>query len=141
MDDFDPAAFREAFLKANANEPYIASQLADVIRSLMRAVSSEEASSGIHAASEKMAFVSDLIARSPEPLTWYGLIKEAVAEIQGCIPDDPNDRKFIGAAKCGMKYLVESSATDNAARGRASKRLSEFQRAFRWSTEARGGRL
>jgi hypothetical protein len=141
MDDFDPAAYREAFLQANANEPFIASQLADVIRALIRAVSSDEGSSGIYAASEKMKFISDLIARSPDPITWYGLFNDAVHEIQHCIPDDPDDRKYINAAKRGMKYLVESSATDNVARGRASKRLREFQNAIRWSTEARGGRL
>jgi len=141
MEDFDPKTYREAFLQANANEPFIASELADVLRYLMRAVSSDDPSGGLYSASEKMNFVGDLIARSSEPISWYSLFREAVNEIQDCIPDDPDDRKYIAAAKRGMKYLVESSATDNAARGRASKRLDEFLSAIRWSVEARGGRL
>ena len=141
MEGFDPKAYREAFFQANANEPFIAHQLADVVRYLMRAVSSDDPAGGISSAAEKMSFVNDLIARSPEPLSWYRLFAEAVAGIQECIPEDPDERKFIAAAKRGTKYLVESSATDNAGRGRASKRLEEFRQAIRWSVEARGGRL
>lgn len=141
MDEFDPKAYHEAFLQANANGPFIASELADVIRSLMRAVSSDDSSGAIHAASEKMTFIGDFLARSPEPLSWHGLIREAVDEIKEQLPDDDDDRKLIHAAKRGVKYLVESSATDNAARGRASKRLDDFRQAIRWSMEARGGRL
>lgn len=134
MDDFDPSDFQEAFLQANANEPFISSQFADFVRCLMRAVSSDEPSNGIYAASEKMVFVNELISRSSERLTWYGLISAAVAEIHSCMPDAPHHQKYVSAAKRGVKYLVESSATDNAAGGRAAKRLSEFQQAMLCAT-------
>ena len=141
MDEFDAKSFREVFLDANANEPFIAAQLADVIRYLMRAVTSEDPSSGLHSASEKMKFVAELLPRMQEPTSWYRLFTAAVEDIQRGIPDDPDERRFISAAKRGTKYLIESSATDGAARGRASRRLEEFRQAIRWSVEARGGRL
>ena len=141
MEDFDGKSFRETFLQANANQPFIASQLADVVRYLVRAVSSDDPSGGLYSASEKMNFVCGVISRSSEPLSWYSLFTEAVSKIQEAIPDDPDDRKFIAAAKRGTKYLVESSATDGAARGRASQRLNEFRQAIRRSIETRGSRL
>jgi len=137
MDDED---FGEAFLKANARPEFIASELADVIRYLMRAVSADDVSGPIYQASEKMNFVADLLQRCPDPVSWYGMFSDAVEEIQNCIPDDPDDRRYVYAAKRGTKYLVELSATDNAARGRAARRLDEFRDAIRWSEEARGGR-
>ena len=134
----DGEAFREAFLKANARPEFIASEFADVIRYLMRGVSADDTSGPIYQASEKMKFVADLLERCPEPISWYSLFRDAIAEIQECIPDDPDDRRYIHAAKRGTMYLIESSATDNAARGRAARRLDEFRTAIRWSDEARG---
>ena len=141
MSDSDASEFREAFLKANANEDFIVGQLADLIRHLLRAVSSDNSSSAAHSAAETMKFVGELAARCPEPLSWYRLLSAAVDEIKNNIPDDPHDRKFLDAATRGIKYFVESSATDNAARGRASRRHREFLDAIRWSMESRGGKL
>jgi len=132
--------FREAFLQANARPDFIAGEFADVVRYLMRAVSADDTSGPMYQASEKMKFVADLLQRCPEPVSWYRLFSDAVEEIQSCIPDDPDDRRYIHAAKRGTKYLVEASATDNAARGRAARRLDEFRTAIHWSEEARGKR-
>jgi len=131
--------FREAFLQANARLDFIADQFADVIRDLMRAVSADDAAGPLYKASEKMNFVADLLRRCPDNVSWYSLFSEAVEQIQSCIPDDPDDRRYIHAAKRGTKYLIECSATDNAARGRSARRLDEFRSAIKWSEEARGG--
>ncbi|EZP66164.1 hypothetical protein BV96_04587 [Sphingomonas paucimobilis] len=136
----DSEDFREAFLQANARPEFISSEFADVIRYLMRAVSADDGNGPIYQASEKMKFVADLLQRCPDPVSWYGMFSDAVEEIQNSIPDDPDDRRYVHAAKRGTKYLVELSATDNAARGRAARRLDEFRDAIRWSEEAPGGR-
>lgn len=136
----DGEDFREAFLHANANAEFIADEFADVIRDLMRAVSSDDGGGSVYQASERMKFVVGLLQRCPEPIGWYRMFSEAVEEIQNCIPDDPDDRRYVHAAKRGTKYLVELSATDNAARGRSARRLQEFRDAIRWSEEARGER-
>jgi hypothetical protein len=141
MNDFDPAEFREAFLVANANEDFIVGQLASVIRDLMRAVSSDDSSGGVYSAAKAMKFIGDLLARCQEQPSWYRLLSAAVEDIKANIPDDPDDRKFIDAATRGIKYFVEASATDNAAKGRASRRHQEFRDAIRRSLESRGGRL
>jgi hypothetical protein len=140
MGDDDNDDFREAFLRANAREDFIVAQLADMLRDLMRAVSSDDVSGKAWSAGEQMTFVCKLIARSETPLSWHRLMSDAVRSITDNIPEDPDDQKLISAAKRGMKYLVECSATDNAARGRASKRRTEFEDAIRWSQEARGRR-
>lgn len=137
MNDRD---FGEAFLQANARPDFIASQFADVIRSLMRAVSADGASDAVYRASEKMQFVADLLQRCPEPVTWHGMFAGAVEEMQSLIPDDDDDRRYVRAAKRGTKYLVELSCSDPAARGRSAKRQSEFQDTIHWIEESRGGR-
>lgn len=136
----DGEDFREAFLQANARPDFIASEFADVVRCLMRAVSADDGRGSVYQASEKMKFIADLMQRCPEPVSWYGMFFAAVEEIQNRIPDDRDDHPYILAAKCGTKYLVELTATDNAARGRCRQRLEEFRDAIRWSDEARGGR-
>jgi len=128
MSDFDPTKFHGAFLAANANERFIVVQLADVIRDLMRAVSSDNSSGGVYSAAEKMGFVGELLTRCQEPLSWRRLLKNAVEEIKANIPDDPDDRRLVEAATRGI----------NAARGRASRRLQEFRDAVFWSMESRG---
>jgi len=137
MDDAD---FGEAFLQANARPDFIASQFADVIRSLMRAVSADGASDAVYRASEKMKFVTDLLQRCSERVTWHGMFTGAVEEIQSAIPEDDDDRRYVRAAKRGTKYLVELSCTDPAASGRASKRQNEFRDTIRWIEESRSGR-
>jgi hypothetical protein len=132
----DNSEFREAFLQANARPDFIASEFANVIRYLMRAVSADDGGS-VAEASEKMQFVNQLLQRCQEPVSWYGIFSEAVKEMQEFIPADPDDRRYVHAAKRGTKYLVELSATDGAAGGRAARRLREFHDAIRWSEEAR----
>ena len=129
--------FHERFLQANARPDIAASHFADVVRNLIRAVAADDPSRPSHAAAQEMKHVIELLLRCQEPVGWYWLVSEAVREIQDCLPDDPDDRRYINAAKRGMKYLAESSATDNAARGRASRRFEEFRNAIRWSEENR----
>lgn len=129
----------ERFLKANANSDFIAGHFADVVRNLIRAVAANDPSRPLYLAAEEMRFVIELLQRCEKPVTWYSLFIDAIASIQAHLPDDPDDRKYIRAAQDGMKYLVESSATDNAARGRASRRLSEFMSMIDYSQKARRG--
>src|SRR5215469_15013231 len=65
------------------------------------------------------------------PISWHSLFADAVENIQRLLPEDADDRRYIRAA--------QSSATDNASRGRASRRLSEFIATMEYSREARCG--
>lgn len=118
--------FSEQFLKANANPEFITHRFADVVRDLMRCVAADEPSRPLYSAAEGMKFVMELLKRCENPVTWYSIFTSAVASIHQMLPEDGDDRLYLRAARDGLKYLVESSATDNAARGRASRRLSEF---------------
>jgi hypothetical protein len=133
--------FREIYLKANARPEYIKSCLADVIRNLMRAVAADDHIRGSFAASEELIQVFELIKRCDEHINFHSLMSAAVDEIKECLPEDRDDRRYIRAAQQGVKYLVESSATDNAARGRASQRLSNFLAMIEFSARARRGHL
>lgn len=135
MDESERKAHYEAFLAENASEEVIVEELANVLRELMRAVSSDGYSSGAGSAAKGMKLVGDLLAHSKEPLSWHRLLLFAVDSIKEKLPDNPYDRKFIDAAMRGIKYVAESSATDNAAKGRASKRRGEFEQAIRWALE------
>lgn len=137
MDDHD---FGEAFLQANAKPDVIASHFADVIRDLMRAVSTDGNVGPVYEASEKMKMAVELLQRCPERPSWHRLFHDAVIEIQSSIADNADPRDYIRAAKRGTKYLVEVSASDSGARGRSSRRLNEFQEAFRWSEATRNER-
>lgn len=119
-------ALREAFLTANANREFIAEQLADVIRNLVRAFAANDPSRPIYYAAEKMDLVMDLVRRCEDPLSWHGLFTSAIADIHNAIPPENHERGYVATAQSAMKYLVEISSTDNAARGRASRRLHEF---------------
>jgi len=129
--------FRERFLKANANPGHIASRFADVLRNLMRSVAANDPSRALYYAAEDMKFVADLLERCEQPMSWHSLFADAVENIQRMLPEDTDDKRYSRAAQDGVKYLVESSATDNAARGRASRRLSEFIATIEYSRDAR----
>ena len=119
----------EAFLNANANEGFIASQMAEVIRKLMRAASS--ANGSLYEASEQMKFIHDLISRMESEVSWWHVLHSAIEEIRSNLPSDKYNERYVHAAERGIKFFVESSAGDNGAKGRASKRISEFQQAIR----------
>ncbi|MBQ1498416.1 MAG: hypothetical protein IIZ38_08880 [Sphingomonas sp.] len=133
----DAENFREAFLYANANRDFISSELADVLRYLVRAMVADDPSSSLSGAAQKMSFVEDLLQRCQEPLTWYDLFQASVDDIRNGIPDDADEWRYIRAAKKGTKYLVEGSARDNLAAARASKAFDAFRNAIKWSDEAR----
>lgn len=134
----DQDSFREAFLCANANREFIVGEFADVVRSLVRAFASTESSRAISDAATRMEFVAELLKRCDDHITWYNMFSGAISEIHGCMPDDRIGGGYVHAGRAGTKYLIESSATDGAARGRASRRLQEFQTAARWALERRG---
>ena len=133
----DGDTFREAFLQANARPDFISGEFAEALRYLIRAVAADDSSGALYSASEKTTFLMDLIQRCPEGLSWYSIFSEAVGEIKEAIPQDTDDRRYVHAARRGMKYFVELSSNDGFASARASKAYDGFCQAMRWSDEAR----
>lgn len=130
--------FRESFLRANANLDFISYQFADVIRNLMRATAAGDPSSTIYKAAEKMNFVADLLSRTDEKFGFYHVFEKAVSDLRNDDDRESNvETAIVAAAKDGVKFLVERSCDDNAARGRASRRRQEFLSAIRWIEEER----
>jgi len=125
--------YREQFLQANARSEYITAEVTEVIRNLLRAVAADDPSSATWKAAEQMDTVVELIKRYDQPLNFYGIMLAAVKDFQENLPEQEWDRDYVRAAQQGIKYLTEISATDNAARGRASKRLDEFRSAMEWT--------
>ncbi len=116
-------------LKQNANRKFIASEMAEVVRDLMRAVSSDHDKG--YKAARKMDNVAMLLEHCDEPLSWWDLFADAIELIK----DNEHNSNSASAdqeiAKAAIKYFVESTATDNAALGRTAKRLNELQGAIR----------
>jgi hypothetical protein len=116
--------FSEAFLCANANRQFIAPQMADVLLELIRDAASEDGTG--FKASEKMDFVSQLLQRCDEPLSWWNLFSDALGVLRANRRENGLDDEYLRAATRGIKYFAESSAGDPAARARASRRRDEF---------------
>lgn len=125
-EEFD---YREAFLKANARNDYIAGEVEDLLRILMRGIASENPSANVGKAVEKLRWIIDLVMRC-ENLDARVILESAMEGISETDDDDELDRAFIGAAKDGLMFLIENSAHDGFARGRASKRRSNFMRSI-----------
>ena len=124
----DAAAFSKAFTTANANRQFIAGQMADIIRDVMRAVSSENGS--IHRISEKMDLIGELLTECSERLTWWDIFSDAIEEFRENVPSE-FESSNVHAAMRGIKFIVESSATDSGAPGRTGRRENEFQSAMK----------
>jgi hypothetical protein len=134
----DKDDFRESIHRAKANLDIISYQFADVIRNIMRATAAGDPSSAIYKAAEKMNFVADLLSRTEEKFGFYHVFEKAIADL---INEDERENNvetaIVAAAKDGVKFLVERSCDDNAARGRASRRRQEFLSSIRWIEEER----
>lgn len=125
--------FREAFLTANANLEFISSQFADVIRDLMRAAAATEPSAAVYRAAEKMNFVAELLSRAEEKFGFQDIFEKAVLEINFEGEKESSvERAVVAAAEDGVRFLVERSCVDNAARGRTSKRRQDFLQSMKW---------
>ena len=121
--------------RLNANVDYMASQLADMIRSCMRSSASSEGNSRTYQALEKFQLLLKLIGYS-EGIKGYELFEKALEEFK-YETDDEIDRAILRAAKTGMQYLIELSCSDPAAGGRASKRQYAFLDALKCIDHAR----
>lgn len=135
-DDSKPD-FNEAFLRANANLDFIGTQFAGVLRNLMRAVSSTDPTDGAYSAAKQMDFVVDLLSRCEEKFGFYHLFLKALEEFRDDTEWGTVEHSTVHAAQRGIKYLVERSCSDNAARGRTSKRRDEFLSAIKTIEEVR----
>ena len=125
-DPTDVEDFGEALLRANATPETIAFEIADVLRDLLRASAAEDPWTGPYRAAMRMDRALELIERCPEPLSWSRLFKEAVENIRDTGRAGELEEPIIQAARAGLRYLVEQSCDDNAARGRASQRRAAF---------------
>jgi len=128
--------FHEQFLEANANQQFITAELADVLRNLMRAVASNGPSAALYNASQQLEFALQLIKRCKEPLRLYDLLADAVEDVSDVASYNEVDEARLDAARSGLRYLVESSCEDRAARGRIAQRLRAFERDITWIDEA-----
>jgi hypothetical protein len=129
--------FHEAFLKANANLDFIASQFADVLRNLMRALAAHDPSAATYRAAEQMNFVVQLLSRTDEKFGFFALFGRTVEFMNDKRETPDVEGAIIEAAKSGVRFLVERSCDDNAATARSSRRRDEFLNAVRYIDEAR----
>lgn len=126
----------DQFLRINANVDYMAGELAEILRNCMRAAASGEPTSQTYRAAQGFQTLLKLIGYS-ESVRTYELFEKAIASITVENERDGVESATIHAAQMGMRYLVEKSCGDGAARGRASKRQDEFFAAIKEIEEAR----
>ncbi len=130
-DDFDKEGFRKAFLIANANPEFIASKFADMMREMMRAFAAGTGSSGGYRAAQNLKFILDLLAHAEELIRPDDVIYLALDNLRGPHEPDKEPDTAVEAARTGLRFLVERSCYDNAARGRTRQRLESFEAAIR----------
>ena len=130
MDDDN---FSEAFLKANANEPFIAAQFAEFIRNILRSTITSGYSNQKYAAVDNLKFCFALL-RNAEQVHFLDLVDQIIEDLE--VPDDRQrtdsfGRAVLRASKSGTQVLIERTCKDGAAKARASRRESEFLQAIR----------
>jgi len=131
----------EDFLKANANTDYMAARLADCLRDCMRAVAADSPDSRRYYAVQNFSMLIRQLKHWENP-NLHELFAKAIDHLRPLHPpwDDPRhavERAYIVAAEHGIKFLTELTSRDTAARGRTSRRQSEFMDAIKWIDEAR----
>ena len=134
----DDEDFGEQFLQANANVDCMAHKLADCLRNCMRAVATNDPSSAAFNATQEFDLFLKLLVRS-EGVRLGILFDKAIEAIRPVQPDftselsayDEYAQSIMQAAQDGIRYLVENSCGDNAARGRTSQRKSDFLSAIK----------
>jgi len=146
MPEDESDSWEVRLLKANATEDYMAEVLADCIRNCMRGVASGDSSSAVFRASQDFAKLIKLIKYTETRVSVMQLFADAIDEIRpNCMEDIGNkdtfferyvDISIFSAASSGIQYIVERSCADNAAKGRASRRKSEFLGSLRHIKEA-----
>lgn len=128
----------EEFLRLAADKGTIFPLSVDVLRDILRAVGSHGDDGAITRAAKGLHLLIKLVARSEQPPSLYELL---IAAVRGIIePYDEGtayDRAISRAARAGALVLAERSATDNAARGRASQRERALLEALEDIEEAR----
>jgi len=151
MSDDGGDSWKVRFLKANANKDYMAGVLADCIRNCMRGVGtafSGDPASAANRASEDFAKLIELMKYAGDDVRLRQLFVDAISEIRPIRPDGDigNDETFarrsfesskLSAAMSGIQFIVERSCRDNAAKGRASRRESDFLDSLREIDEDR----
>lgn len=121
--------FGERALQANANADVMAEELADIVRSIMRAaVANSDNRSQTYLATKKLDYFLELFARA-DSVDLHELVENTVADLTIELPENSVDEPLLRAASAGVRYLIEKSCSDPAAKGRASKRQREFEHA------------
>ena len=133
----ETADFHQAFLIANTNLDSIADRFSDVLRNLMRAFAAHDPAAATYRAVEQMNLVAELLSKTHENIGFYALFTRALECMDKNSERSDIDKAIIDAAKSGLKFLVERSCDDNAARGRSSRRQREFLDDMRRIEEAR----
>ncbi|MGV1013731.1 MAG: hypothetical protein ACOYB4_02030 [Methyloceanibacter sp.] len=132
--------FQKRFLEANANVDFIGYQFARLIRYVVRAsVSQDPYETNKHNAAQTMKFMFELIAASKDRLHTSELVDAAVSDLKVDDEDDERDG-LLRVATEGVKYMLELSSTDNAARGRQSKQRSNLEGAIQFHVQRAGVR-
>lgn len=121
----------DEFLRANANSEFISSQFYLVLIDLLRAVAANDSSASIMRAAKQFHFVLELIGSMEEPIDLCRMLSDAVEDARDAAAKNSRNEDWLYAARSGTQYLTEIACRDGAARGRASKRLQEFERALR----------
>lgn len=121
--------FWEHYLSAKANNRTIAFEIEDLVRTLIRTLSSQNPSRGITGLLDKIGHIQELVRRCPD-FDPHRVVGEAMHEISDVEPNEGLDPALLDIATTGMKYFAEKSATDGPARARASKRCHELMRSI-----------
>jgi hypothetical protein len=102
----------EQFLRGNANPAYMAQQMADVLRHLMRATAQKSGniSANIYHAASAWKVLVELCERCKEPWSWPRLFEAAVKELRAYDAGDDDLREaFREVARAGMSLYIEGN--------------------------------
>jgi hypothetical protein len=130
------AELTEAFLQRNATPEYIAHQLSDMLRHLMRAISVKtNYSINLYEALGLWKFLLELVERCKEPLSWHHVFDEAIKKLRddGAPETGDLDEAYREVARSGMSLYIDGMGEG----GFGSVKHSRFMDALRHLEEHR----
>lgn len=112
----------------NPYEEIIEQHFGDALRSLMRAVAADDPYGPLYKAAMYMERLLRDSNQFQVSVDYGKIFRNVVLEIRNNVEHARmNDYEAVNVAEKGLMFLVETSCSDSAAAGRASRRLDTFK--------------
>ena len=110
------------------HEEFVVGAMTELLRMLLRGIASQNKFEGAYQACQQLGYIRHLRSLCENFREGHALIA-TVSEVSDWDRSTPEKEELVNLALLGMRYLIESSAKDNFAGGRAAQREADFRAA------------